>query len=175
MMTFLFSVSYLRALLKGVFAFTCLLLSFATNAHVVEETTAQVILRDGQVEIRMQTDRAHWVAAVSDSAAFLVGDIDSVMPKGLSIKAQDTFFASILKKQTVIRVNNLEQAIDGITVIENENSQKMTVVMYATHTLSKVESIGVSFPQSLGNIHSSFSKPQYRTIPAGSYRSVTLK
>lgn len=92
MTTFLFSVSYLRALLKGGLAFTCLLLSFVTNAHVVEETTAQVILRDGQVEIRMQTDRAHWVAAVSDSAAFLVGDIDSVMPKGLSIKAQDTFF-----------------------------------------------------------------------------------
>jgi hypothetical protein len=91
MMTFLFSTSYLRALLKGVFASSCLLLSFATNAHVVEETTAQVILRDGQVEIRMQTDRAHWVAAVSDSAAFLVGDIDSVMPKGYPLKRKIPF------------------------------------------------------------------------------------
>ncbi|WOI35807.1 hypothetical protein R1T43_11270 [Alteromonas sp. CI.11.F.A3] len=175
MITFLFSVSYLRTLLNGVFAFTCLLFSFVTNAHVVEETTAQIILRDGQVEIRMQTDRAHWVAAVSDSAAFLVGDIDNVMPTGLSIKAQDSFFKSVLQKQTILSVNTTELAIDGVKVIENQNSQKMTAIMYATHTFSKVENIGVSFPRSLGKIHSSFSRPQYRTIPAGGYGSITLE
>ncbi|MDO6569085.1 hypothetical protein Q4561_18580 [Alteromonas sp. 1_MG-2023] len=176
----LFAGSFMRVFsLKSLFVVTALVMFLVMRnpayAHTVEETTAQIILRDGQVEIRLQTDRAHWVEAVSDSSAFLLGEIDDVIPHGLTIKEQDAFFKSVLQEQTLVRVNNNQQAIAGITVIENEQSQKMTIVMYATHKSANVESIGVSFPKSLGNIHSSFTKPQYRMIPAGSYSSVKLK
>ena len=54
----------------------CVLMSISsTSAHVLNETSAQVILRDGQVEVRLITDIDHLVSVLQNEQAWLMGDI----------------------------------------------------------------------------------------------------
>jgi len=61
------------------------------KAHTLEETSAQVILRDGQVEVRVLTDLPHLILALQNNQAWLMGDINEVMPTDLSADQQVDF------------------------------------------------------------------------------------
>ena len=63
------------------------------NAHVLKETSARIILRDGQVEVRIFTDMKRWKTRLQSNQAWLLGDIKQVMPLGLTTKETKDFVA----------------------------------------------------------------------------------
>ena len=148
--------------------FTCILITviMPANAHVLKETSAQIILRDAQVEIKLITDIDHFIAALQNNQAWLMGDIDDVMPTGLSINQQQQFIKKALKQKTHLTINNKEINIERI-VLANNNSGNDEIIFQARHRFNEVDELSISFHQGLGTIHINVVKPQYKLVAAG--------
>jgi len=157
-------------------------ISVSLSAHDLNETSAQVILRDGQVEVRVITDIDHLISALQNSQAWLVGDIDTVMPANLNASQQADFIKNALKQKMRLMVNkqviNFERVrladnthADNThadnTHAENAHEDSGEIVFQAQHVFPKVTELSISFHKSLGAVHVSFVKPQYKLLSAG--------
>ncbi len=166
----------LRALM-----FVCLgcfiTVSTASNAHVLNETTAQVVLRDGQVEVKMFTDLEHFSSALQSDQAWLLGDIDTVMPKNLNASEQESFIVNALKQKMLLTINgkpiSIETAYLG-PVVDKNDTHTREIVFQTRHSFSSVSELSVSFHKSLGAVHTSFVKPQYKLLAAGETAQMTF-
>lgn len=67
-------------------AVVLLLTSFKAVSHELKATSARITLRDGQVEIRIITNIIAWQKKLQDNQAWLMGDIDHIMPANLNAK-----------------------------------------------------------------------------------------
>lgn len=76
------------------------------KAHVLNETSAQVILRDGQVEVKIITDMNYLVSRLQNNQAWLMGDIEKVMPENLSDNEQQSVIKKTLKQGTHLMLRN---------------------------------------------------------------------
>jgi hypothetical protein len=139
------------------------------KAHNINETSAQVILRDGQVEVRVITDREHLVSVLQSNQAWLMGDIDEIMPTDLSDDQQVAFIKKALKQAFSLSVNQQKLTFDRVEfeVTDSEHEHGAEIVFQARHSFSNVADITISFPKSLGSVHASFVKPQYKLLNAG--------
>ncbi|NMP81095.1 hypothetical protein HHE92_14970 [Pseudoalteromonas arctica] len=149
----------------------CILTSMSTqvSAHVLKNTTAQVILRDGQVEVKVLTNAEHLISALQSEQAWLMGDIDKLMPTNLSAEQQEEFVKNALKQKTSLRVNQQVIVFEHIafTISSNNEAHDLEIVFQAKHTFTTVDDLAISFPKSLGAVHASFVKPQYKLLGAG--------
>jgi len=159
----------LRALM-----FVCLgcfiTVSTPSNAHVLNETTAQVVIRDGQVEVKMYTDLEHFSSALQSDQAWLLGDIDAVMPENLNASEQESFIVNALKQKMLLTVNGKPISVDTAYiggVVDKNDADTREVIFQARHSFSKVSELSVSFHKSIGAVHTSFVKPQYKLVSAG--------
>ena len=149
----------------------CILTSVSAqvSAHVLKNTTAQVILRDGQVEVKVLTNAEHLISALQSEQAWLMGDIDKLMPTNLSAEQQEEFVKNALKQKTSLRVNQQVIVFERVafTTSNNNEAHDLEIVFQAKHTFTTVDELAISFPKSLGAVHASFVKPQYKLLGAG--------
>ncbi|MBB1299568.1 MULTISPECIES: hypothetical protein [unclassified Pseudoalteromonas] len=149
----------------------CILTSMSAqvSAHVLKNTTAQVILRDGQVEVKVLTNAEHLISALQSEQAWLMGDIDKLMPTNLSAEQQEEFAKNALKQKTSLRVNQQVIVFERVTFTTSNNNEAhdLEIVFQAKHTFTTVDELAISFPKSLGAVHASFVKPQYKLLGAG--------
>ena len=149
----------------------CILTSVSAqvSAHVLKNTTAQVILRDGQVEVKVLTNAEHLISALQSEQAWLMGDIDKLMPTNLSAEQQEEFVKNALKQKTSLRVNQQVIVFERVafTTSNNNEAHDLEIVFQAKHTFTTVDDLAISFPKSLGAVHASFVKPQYKLLGAG--------
>lgn len=148
----------------------CILTSMCAqvSAHVLKNTTAQVILRDGQVEVKVLTNAEHLISALQNEQAWLMGDIDKLMPTNLSAEQQEEFVKNALKQKTSLRVNQQVIVFERVVfTTSNNEAHDLEIVFQAKHTFTTVDELAISFPKSLGAVHASFVKPQYKLLGAG--------
>ncbi|MEH6481616.1 MULTISPECIES: hypothetical protein [Pseudoalteromonas] len=148
----------------------CILTSMSAqvSAHVLKNTTAQVILRDGQVEVKVLTNAEHLISALQSEQAWLMGDIDKLMPTNLSAEQQEEFVKNALKQKTSLRVNQQVIVFERVVfTTSNNEAHDLEIVFQAKHTFTTVDELAISFPKSLGAVHASFVKPQYKLLGAG--------
>jgi hypothetical protein len=156
-----------------ILVWALLSISTSVNAHVLTETSAQVILRDGQIEVKVLTDIEHLMSDLQSNQAWLMGDIDSVMPDNLSLSEQQGFIKNALKQKMHISVNNKVVGIEAVIVEDDSNnldkskSHNKQIVFQARHSFAQVTDLTISFHKSLGAVHTSIVKPQYRLLNAG--------
>jgi hypothetical protein len=149
-------------------------ISIAISAHNLNETSAQVILRDGQVEVRIITDIDHLISALQSNQAWLMGDIDTVMPANLSASQQEVFIKNALKQKLILIVNEQVISFERVTLANNCNTASAEIVFQAQHAFPEVTDISISFHKSLGAVHVSFVKPQYKLLSAGESAHVSI-
>ncbi|MEP4888919.1 MAG: hypothetical protein ABJV04_02735 [Aliiglaciecola sp.] len=153
--------------------FNCLLAtSTSVSAHVLSETSAQVILRDGQVEVKLLADMDHLIMALQSEQAWLMGDIDSVMPNNLSSRQQDAFIANALKQHTKLAVNGEALAFETVKLQSASGAGERwqhgrEIVFRGRHSFAKVSELSIYLHKSLGTVHISVVKPQYRLLTPG--------
>lgn len=153
-------------------------LSLIAHAHSLKETSARITLRDGQVEVRLYLDMNRWQSRLQDNQAWLVGDISTVMPVGLTPKQAKSFIENVLLKESSLMINNqaIPLTLQVISATKNINNHHdyTEVVLTAKHTFSVVEHLNIGFPKSLGAVHASFVKPQYKLVSAGKSAQISF-
>ncbi len=155
----------------------CALAGFSAplSAHLLNETTAQVILRDGQVEVRVTTGIDHLVSALQNDQAWLLGDIDAVMPDDLSASEQEAFIKNALQQKTRLTVNQQTISFERVSLTKNALTHSSEIVFQAKHTFPEVTALSIAFHKILGPVHASFVKPQYKLLSAGESANVAFK
>lgn len=164
--------------IKSLIALLLLIgLSAPLSAHMLNETTAQVILRDGQIEVRIITNMEHLTENLQNDQAWLMGDINKVMPKNLDEQAQLDFIKTSFQQLMNIQVNQQLINFEAATVEDKTiNNKKVTeIVLQASHSFTKVNSINITFPSILGTVHVSFVKPQYRLLKPGESTNIVFE
>ena len=158
-------------ILKAMFFFTLLLLTNElANAHALEQTSARITLRDGQIEIRILANIDNWQEVLQDSKAWLLGDIDGIMPNNLSKKENTDFLSQLLVTKTQIRINkkkiplNVRSFTDRVKAGHSEYKE---IILIGKHSENDTSEIAVVFPKSLGDVHASLVRPKYQVISAG--------
>jgi len=147
----------------------CFFASFTVpaSAHELNQTTAQVILRDGQVEVKVITATDHLVAALQNDQAWLLGDIDTIMPADLSLEQQGSFIENALTLKTSLKVNKQVIRFERVTFSNDPETDVGEIIFQAKHTFSKVSDLSISFHKSLGAVHVNVVKPKYKLLGAG--------
>lgn len=150
--------------------YACLLLvtCFSTpiSAHTLKESTAQIILRDGQVAINIITQEDHLLIAMQNDLAWLMGDLQEVMPDNLTAAEQRSFIEKALLQSTHLQVNNQVISLQTADIVTHDEGE-LGILLQAKHTFKAVNNVSVSFSKTLGTVHASFVKPQYKLIKAG--------
>lgn len=149
-------------------------ISAPISAHVLNETTAQVILRDGQIEVRLTTGIDHLIATLQNDQAWLLGDIDAVMPVDLSAEKQADFIKNALEQKTSLMVNGKAISFERVAFYKNPISHDGELVFQAKHQFPEVKDVSVSFHKILGPVHASFVKPKYQVLGAGEAAKITF-
>lgn len=147
---------------------TLLVISSQTVAHTLKETNARVILRDGQVEVRIITDIAHWQKLLQDEKSWLIGDTSQVMPLDLSPTQSQTFLKNLLEQKTKIVLNSQSVVLEMAASTESIDEHSAEIILRGQHSVTSVDKVNITFPKSLGSVYVSFAKPQYKMLAAGS-------
>lgn len=152
--------------------------SLATSAHTLEETTARISLRDGQVEVRIWVDMNNWQGRLQDTKAWLLGDSQQVMPLGLTSVKRKAYIKKILHEQILLTLNEQPISLELLDISEPKNKTKhheyTELILSSKHNFSTVEKLKINFPKSLGAVYASFVKPKYKMIVAGSSAKVSF-
>lgn len=183
--------------MKIFMALFCLLSVCVSQAHTLKENSAEIIMREGQVEIRLRVNMARWQRLLQSNQSWLLGDIQQVMPSHSNPAQQAVFLSDILSQQTHVSVNKhtVKMAvlyfpeftslseINLLTSHHQDDFQKdnhhrenyAEIVLTAQHQQGNINNIRLTLPKSLGNVHSRFVQPKYRLIKAGNESYVTFK
>ena len=185
-----YRVIFMKTVLSFISIFMLLITINQTQAHSLKENSAQIIMRDGQVEIRLSVNMARWQSLLQNNQAWLLGDIPQVMPKHLTKAQQGIFLSELISQNTQVSINDrvLKMGIlyfPELTPIKNksENESKdnhhhdtfSEIVLTAQHQQGHVNHISLALPKSLGNVHSRFVQPSYRLLKAGSKTQISFK
>ncbi|MEH6345705.1 MAG: hypothetical protein V7785_11510 [Bermanella sp.] len=162
--------------------FILLMVMSQVQAHELKENSAQVIMRDGQVEIRLMVNMARWQSLLQSDQAWLMGDSIQVMPKHLNDKQKSLFLSELITQNSQVSVNDVPVKMgilyfpDSIDINNDHHSNEYNeIVLTAQHKQGHVNNISLSLPKSLGNVHSRFVQPRYRLIKAGNQTQVSFK
>jgi hypothetical protein len=145
-----------------------LAISSGVAAHTLKETNARVILRDGQIEVRIITDMADWQKLLQDKKAWLMGDTEQVMPAGVTAEQQKQILTNVLENNTRITINRQPVSLKVASSFELIGGHGAEILLQGKHQITKVSMVSITFPKSLGAVYVSFVKPQYKMLTAGS-------
>ena len=145
-------------------------------AHELKATTAQVVVREGHVEVRVYTNTAHLISALKNEHAWLMGDIDELMPANLNADALKRYIKKALSEKIALNINAQLIPFESVEInhIRDSDVHDLEVVFQATHALSAVDTLKLSFPSVLGTVHANFVKPSYRLIAPGDEAFITF-
>jgi len=144
------------------------------QAHVTDVTSARVILRAGQLELHILTNAEHWLATLSSSESWLLGDTDTLMPENLSEGQKQAFLQQLVRDETRLLVNGRPLTFDRVSISRPRDSEDMEILVLARHSFPRVENLSVRFPDSLGPVHLSVVRPQYRLLSPGEAAEMSL-
>jgi hypothetical protein len=145
-----------------------------SGAHTLNETSAQVILRDGQIELKIITDIPHLVSTLQSDQAWLLGDTDQVMPTNLNASQQSVFIENVLLQNVHLRINAKAIDFENVRIVAAKYSTNADISLQARHDFKDVKDVAISFPKSLGNVHVSVVKPRYKLLAAGDIAHIVL-
>ncbi|MBQ4862769.1 hypothetical protein J8L98_13820 [Pseudoalteromonas sp. MMG013] len=175
--TFYIKHSFSVRLFFFIFSYSVLFTPSVT-AHELHETNARVTLRDGHLEIRIWVDVARWTAKLQNSEAWLLGDIERIMPLKLNKKQQDTFLGEIITSQTSLILNNQAVTLKPVSISYPKTAPShpkfKEFIVSAEHSLSSIHLLNIRFPKSLGVVHTNFIKPKYQMVPAGQNTQISF-
>ena len=153
------------------------------HAHEFPQNSAQIILRDGQVEVRLVVDIDAWQSVLSDPSAWLTGETDLLLtPADLSSDALNDKLGEYLagaielklEQEALVFVSESYQAYK--TGHEDEAEQGlMEFRLSAQHALVRPKDLSVQFPASLASVLVSVVQPQYGLIKAGGEKVFALQ
>ena len=153
------------------------------HAHEFPQNSAQIILRDGQVEVRLLVDIETWQTVLSDPGAWLTGETDLLLtdadltPDALTDKLAEYLTGAIqlkLEQETLVFSSAGSQHYE--TGHEDETGQGLVEFrLSAQHAFAHPKGLSVQFPASLDNVLVSVVQPQYGLIQAGEKRIFTLQ
>lgn len=141
-----------------------------TLAHSIKQTTARVILRDGQIEIRIYTNLATWAKKMQDNQAWLLGEIDNILPKNATSKETINFLSNQITKNTHVETMGEKLSLQLTKFpeeISDSHDSNTDIVLTTQHAHKNVKNITIQFPKSLESVYTTFVKPQYQIITAG--------
>lgn len=145
-------------------------------AHELKATTAQVVVREGHVEVRVYTNTTHLISALQNEHAWLMGDIDELMPENLTADALKSYIKKALSEKIELYINAQPIPFEGVEVSSNSGADfhDLEVIFHAKYTLSEVDELKLSFPRALGKVHANFVKPSYRLLAPGEAAFITF-
>lgn len=138
------------------------------EAHTVEENRANVILRQGQVELQLTLDLEHWLKAIGDQEAWLMGKTDIVLPEKMDDKKMQGFLRQALLRHTEIKINGKPQLLSYVSFPHQLEAHKpLHIRLEAKTGTAVVKTVALSLPKSLGKVHTRFVNPTYRMLQPG--------
>ena len=153
-----------------------------TYAHEFPQNSAQIILRDGQVEVRLLVDIETWQTVLSDPGAWLTGETDLLLtdadltPDALTVKLAEYLTGAIqlkLEQETLVFSSAGSQHYE--TGHEGETGQGLVEFrLSAQHAFAHPKGLSVQFPASLDDVLVSVVQPKYGLIQAGETRVFSL-
>ncbi|MEZ9229536.1 hypothetical protein AB4259_00440 [Vibrio amylolyticus] len=145
-------------------------------AHTLNQTAAQVILRDGQIELRLYVNMENWLARLQDHQAWLTGEHSLLLAEedihdpGLSDR-----LAQLLEKESQIQLNHTRISLSTTAVDDNTDPGHRTEFRFSgSHSIVAVSSLEISFPHSLGEVHLSVAQPIYENVTQGESQKISL-
>jgi hypothetical protein len=166
----------LKAVLPLIYLCTLVGINTQVHAHTLNETTAQVIVRDGQVEVSLLTDFNQLISTLQSDQAWLMGDIDQLMPINLNANQQQAFINNVLQKHTRLLINKHVVLFERIIFKKNEfdKAHANEIIFQAKHQFANITELAISFPKSLSTVHVSVVKPKYKLLAAGDTARITF-
>ncbi|MGF1719644.1 hypothetical protein L4D20_06305 [Vibrio kyushuensis] len=146
-------------------------------SHTLKQTSAQITLRDGQVELRLYINRDLWLTQLQDHQAWLTG-LNSVLLLEDDLSSTDLAgkLMSVILTETTIRLDGYTVELATIKSDSNPLSDHLLEFRFsASHTLQNPSLIETTFAQSLGDVHLSVTRPIYRNLAQGSTVSLSLE
>jgi len=158
---------YLAILLSALF-----MVVLPVKAHTLTENHAQVILRDGQVEVNITADMARLIATLQSHQAWLMGDTAEVMPEDLTADQQVELVKQVFAKELSLSINQQPLSIERVLIKAPtshgaDHTHGTQIILQARHSFAKVSEFNMVLPKSLGAVHVSIVKPEYRMLQAG--------
>ena len=178
----------MKTVLKYSVSLILLIIINQAQAHKLKENSAEVIMRDGQIEIRLMVNMARWQSLLQNDQAWLLGDTLQVMPKHLTASQKHAFLSNFVSQNTQLSVNDspIKMGVlyfPDLATFENESENKdadhhdkySEIALTAQNKQAHVNHISLALPKSLGNVHSRFVQPSYQLIKAGSKAQLSLR
>ncbi|MCO7191028.1 MULTISPECIES: hypothetical protein [unclassified Pseudoalteromonas] len=150
----------------------------AAKAHVLENNKARLTLRDGQAELRLQVNMQHWQHTLQNPQAWLLGDTTAVMPPNQSSQEIQSFIAHLLETMTKLHLNNTMVALQLKSLHTSKHHPEQAELILLgehTHAGQTIEQVSLTLPPSLGPVHLSVTRPQYRMLSAGKTAHISFK
>ncbi|EPJ55415.1 MAG: hypothetical protein OFPI_03930 [Osedax symbiont Rs2] len=141
-----------------------------TVAHEMTNSSAQVILRDGQLEIRLLVDRKEWQRKLHDANGWLTGRTNALLTAQMSGAEITATLTKLLVNHTKVIVNQQRLLLRLDKTPNNSLNNEHDLIQFrlsSAHSFSSLESLLVAFPASLGDVYVSVVRPKYQLINAG--------
>lgn len=156
----------------------------AVFAHELDETSSQIILRDGQVEVRIYVNTEHWIETLQDPVAWLTGDSDyltvtsSNEENSTSNKSMNHLNDALIEHllaEIHLELDAISVTLEPISQVALQEADDVTEYRFAAkHSIENPSRVSVRFPKSLGDVHISVVRPNYGLVPAGKASMFTL-
>ncbi|WP_320825962.1 hypothetical protein [Reinekea sp.] len=159
------------------------LIGTVAHTHEFPQNSAQIILRDGQVEVRLLVDIDAWQSTLSDPTAWLTGETDLLLTQedlssdALTDKLAQYLAGAIeltLEQEALVFKSESYQAY--ATGHKDEAEQGLVEFrLSARHAFADPKGLSVQFPASLASVLVSVVQPQYGLTKAGETKIFSLQ
>ncbi len=154
-----------------LFFILSIIFSARSMSHVINENSARVIFREGQIEIQLQISIRRWVREL----AYEYETPTSSSQNAFRVSADE--LRKILSEQLILNIDKhlvLMKVVSFPNLQESKDHEYAEIIMTGKHSVSSVSRFEISFPASLGSIHASFIKPKYKVMLKGEKALVNL-
>ena len=139
-------------------------------AHELQQTTARVILRDGQIEIRIVFDATRWQNKLQNPKAWLTHNTEKVMPKGLAADEIVQFLNDLMLQHSKLEVNGKNQPLMLRSATYDRHGSghhRLSEVILQSDHKQVVKDVTVTLPKSLGSVLFNYVQPRYQNVAEG--------
>jgi len=162
------------------FCIATLLVQATAYAHTSQHNSAQIILRDGQVEVRLLIDTRHWADKLQDPQSWLLGDTETLLTEeDMATEALVIKLFDVLLDNTAIQLNDEDLQLEKAPKAhELEHKQAHGLPseyrLSAKHSNADLKTLSIQFPASLGKVNVSIAKPVYGVAEQGEFTRFQL-
>jgi hypothetical protein len=147
-----------------------------SSSHTLAQTSSQLILRDGQAELRLYVDIETWLMRLQDPQAWLLGDTEVLLTEPqLTSSRLNVELYKLLENGVKLTIDGKPIPLSPIKTADSQHSHVVEFRFSATHTFQSPQEIEIRFPKSLGDVHFSLSRPVYSQLPAGTTQNFSLQ